>query len=311
MKITDKICIITGSAQGLGKAIALKLLEHGAKVCISDVNASSGQRTLEEFRKFFGKAKVCFIKCDVTKQDELINLFDEAQAFFKVSVVDMLVNNAGINTNLGWKKCMEVNIIGVLTGTDIAMERMKSRKQGCIINVASLAGIISGTGKDGMGYFESKHAVVSLTRTLAADFNDTGIEIKCLCPSWMNTQFTSSITSSPGISKNSKHEMAKSIKSAGGLLDVEYVAQGFIELIKNCGNGAVLGILNNTPFFLIPDTGYATVFVLALTSRIINKITRNTVIGKFHQTLFILIILIVIFALLHEFLHCVFPSHGS
>ena len=79
----------------------------------------------------FGNNNVCFIKCDVTKEDEFQNLFDKAEEFFKVKCIDILVNNAGINTNLGWRKCMDVNIMGVMLGSEMAMERMiKSGKVG-------------------------------------------------------------------------------------------------------------------------------------------------------------------------------------
>ena len=79
----------------------------------------------------FGNNNVCFIKCDVTKEDEFQNLFDKAEEFFKVKCIDILVNNAGINTNLGWRKCMDVNIMGVMLGSEMAMDRMiKSGKVG-------------------------------------------------------------------------------------------------------------------------------------------------------------------------------------
>jgi len=124
MDVSNKVCIITGSAQGLGKAFAVRLLNAGAKVCISDLKQETGEKTLIELRERFGEEQVCFVACNVTVEDDFKNLFDKAEEFFKVSCVDMLVNNAGINTNWGWKKCMEVNIMAVMTGTEIAMERM-------------------------------------------------------------------------------------------------------------------------------------------------------------------------------------------
>ena len=139
MELVNKVAIITGSAQGLGKAFAARLLEVGVKVCISDVNQEKGETTLTELRERFGQDKVCFFKCDVTKDEEFEQLFDEAEKFFKVSCVDILANNAGINTNFGWRKCMEVNIMSVMAGTYIAVERMKKAgKPGQIINTASL-----------------------------------------------------------------------------------------------------------------------------------------------------------------------------
>merc|ERR1711942_346858 len=141
MSVSNSVCVITGSAQGLGKAFAVRLLTAGAKVCLSDLKQETGEKKLAELREIFGEDKVCFVACNVTVEQDFENMFDKAEEFFKVPCVDILVNNAGINTNWGWKKFMEVNIMAVMMGTEIAMERMrKSPKKGQIINVASMAG---------------------------------------------------------------------------------------------------------------------------------------------------------------------------
>ena len=139
MDLNNKVAIITGSAQGLGKAFAVRLLEVGVKVCSSDLNKDKGEAALKELKERFGEDKVYFVPCDVTKEEEFKNLFDKAEEHFKVGCIDILSNNAGINTNYGWRKCMEVNIMAVMNGTEIAMERMKKAgKPGQIINTASL-----------------------------------------------------------------------------------------------------------------------------------------------------------------------------
>merc|ERR1712126_583858 len=108
MQVRDAVCLVTGSAQGLGKAFAVRLLAAGAKVCISDVREEGGLATLKELREKFGEDKVTFVQCDVTKPEQFSKLFDECEAYFKVKCIDLSVNNAGINTNLGWRKCMEM-----------------------------------------------------------------------------------------------------------------------------------------------------------------------------------------------------------
>ena len=139
MDLNKKVVIITGSAQGLGKAFAERLLRDGGKVCISDVNKEKGQEALTELQKKFGVENVCFELCDVTIDEQFRNLFDIAENYFQVECVDILVNNAGINTNYGWRKCMNVNIMAVMNGTEIALERMtKSGKPCQIINTASM-----------------------------------------------------------------------------------------------------------------------------------------------------------------------------
>ena len=157
MDVTGKVCIITGSAQGLGKAFAARLLEAGGKVCISDMNQDRGEATLTELRERFGEEKVCFVACDVTEEEQFRNLFDKAEEFFKVSCVDLLANNAGVNLNFGWKKCLEVNIVSVMLGTEIALERMrKAGKSGQIINTASMAGLGPGLSEKMTAYTVSK-----------------------------------------------------------------------------------------------------------------------------------------------------------
>ena len=157
MDVRGKVCIITGSAQGLGRAFATRLLEGGGKVCISDVNQEKGEDTLAGLRERFGQDKVCFVMCDVTKEEQFVNLFDKTEEFFKVSCVDLLANNAGVNLNFGWRKCMEINIISVMLGTDIALERMrKAGKSGQIINTASMAGFAPGLSEKMAAYTVSK-----------------------------------------------------------------------------------------------------------------------------------------------------------
>ena len=146
MSVRDKVCIITGSASGLGKSYAEILLENGARVCLSDVNEAIGKETLEEFRQKFGQKKVNFVPCDVTKQEQFTNLFDETEKYFE-GQVELLVNNAGVSpAKTGWRNCMDINIYGVMIGTEIALKRMsKSANKGTILNCASLAGFVTGS----------------------------------------------------------------------------------------------------------------------------------------------------------------------
>ena len=94
---------------------------------------------MSEMKDKFGNDRVCFVKCDVTKEEEVKSLFDNAEQYFDVDCVDILVNNAGVNVNLGWRTCLDVNLMGVFNGTMIAVERMKKTDKPCqIINTASI-----------------------------------------------------------------------------------------------------------------------------------------------------------------------------
>ena len=248
MSVKDKVCIVTGSAQGLGKAFAVKLLEAGAKVCISDLKEEDGKKTSLELKEKFGDDKVCFVACDVTKDDQFKELFNKSEEYFKVSCVDLLVNNAGINTNAGWRKCMEVNILAVMTGTEIAMERMrKCGNKGQIVNVASMAGLTPGLGEEMVGYTVSKTGVVALTRTMAKDISRHGVVIKCICPSWTDTEIVSSVK------PDFKAEVEKSVQQMRGKMTPEHVAEGFLRLVTECPNGSAMAVLKGVPYMLVPD----------------------------------------------------------
>jgi len=293
MKVQDSVCLITGSAQGLGKAFAVRLLAAGAKVCISDVREEGGLATLKELREKFGAEKVTFVQCDVTKPEQFSKLFDECEAYFKVECIDLLVNNAGINTNWGWRKCMEVNIIGVMTGTEIALERMKKQpKKGTIVNTASMAGIMAGFAEDSLAYFVSKHGVVTLTRTLNKCFHESGVEVKAICPSWADTEIVSGVDG-----EERKTAINKIVNSMGGLMTVEFVAEAFYSLLTECPRGSCIGVINKMPYFVIPDTSELMVRMMIMMGLVIRKITgRQTIqvsdFNMFFAVLFLLFILL-------------------
>ena len=303
MEMKDKICIITGSAQGLGKEFTKILLHHGAKVCISDIKEDVANKTLKELQHSYGNENVCFVKCDVTKEDEFANLFNETEKKFNVACVDVLVNNAGINTKLGWKKCIDVNMIGVMTGCGIALARMKkASKPGTVINISSMAGIVSPPcgGELVVGYTVSKAGIVALTKDLAKDFRFHGVCFKTLCPAWTDTELVSS--TKEGIPEDRVLELERSIKSAGGLMTPEYVAKGFYKLVTECGNGNIMCVIKDTPFLILPDDAVFKVLISVLIAKFIGTLTGNHVITVQHQKLCCaLIVTILCFIILKLF----------
>jgi len=300
MDVKNKVCIITGSGQGLGKAFAKVLLDNGAKVCISDLNEEKCKPTMEEFENRYGQEFVCFVKCDVTIEEEFVALFDKTEAYFKVNCIDLLANNAGINTNFGWKKCMEVNIMAVMTGTDIALQRMKkASKKGSIVNTASMAGIATGLGEEMVGYTVSKHGVVALTRTLAKDYSHHGVSIKAICPAWADTEIVSSAREKA--TDRDKKMLSQSIKRQGGMMTPEYVAEGFFNLVTKCDNGSVMWSLKDTPYLVIPDDSEIKVILRVIMAKLIGKMTGTDVITVFQQKIFFLAFIIFMIILCNWF----------
>ena len=293
MQVRGKVCIITGSASGLGKEYARILLENGALVCISDVNENNGMQTQQEFKERFGKDVVHFIPCDVTKEEDFIKLYDGTEQSFKRSV-DLLVNNAGVSpAHCGWRKTMDVNIYGVMIGMEIALERMsKSANKGVIINCASLAGFVTGqTGlKNGAAsYYASKHACVALSRDCSNEFKNNGIVIKCLCPAYANT----AIIKIPDPEQQVQFD--KKI-NAIGLMESREVAEGFFKLVTQCKNGSCMALTKDYPAFLIPDYGMGIVLGLGLISKLANKFGGGLeVVKPIHELLCLLILMILLF----------------
>lgn len=287
MDIRDKVCIITGAAQGLGKAFAARLLEAGAKVCISDIDQKVGEAACEELRERFGPANVCFAACDVCNEEQFNNLFDKAEEFFKVSCVDLLANNAGVNTNLGWRKCMAINIISVMLGSEIAQERMrKAGKAGQIINTASMAGFAPGINEEMTSYTVSKHGVVALTRTMGNA--KTGVAHKCICPAWTDTKLVRT-----GMERDQKNEMSDHIKKSGGFMTPDHVAEGFYRLVTQCENGSALAVMKDVPFMLIPDYSLPLLIVLVTLSKLVFKATGPQVVTGNHLLAALLLIVFV------------------
>ena len=138
----DKVAIVTGSAGGLGKEFAKRLLDHGCKVCLSDINQKLGDETRSEFSNVYGSKRIYFVSCDVRKNDQVQNVFKEAKEYFNVEKIDILVNNAGVSDSdkFDWRMVIEINYLGVMNGTTIAMEEM-SKSGGTVVNVASILGL--------------------------------------------------------------------------------------------------------------------------------------------------------------------------
>jgi len=301
--VQGRIVVITGSAQGLGKAFARRLLEGGARVCISDIREEVGEQTCAELGKEFGKENLHFIRCDVTKEDDLTELYDGAEKHFGGSV-DIFCNNAGINHTAGWKKCMEIDIMAVMTGTYLAMERMSKKNGGSgglIINTASAAGIIFADGtkelRDAESYFIAKHGVVALTRSLASQsvLSETGVEVRCICPSFADTNIIRE-----GI--ENVEEARMKIQREYGLMRPEFVAEAYYSLITECSNGDALVVAKDSNFIIYPNISMQLLLLLAAGSRLFG--TR--VFRPWHQALFLIVLLLAFHFILSFLLSFVF-----
>jgi len=295
MEIKGSVVVITGSAQGIGRAVAECLLTEGAKVCLSDVLVDAGKKAREELSGKFGENMVTFIRCNVTNLEDLTALYDGAEKYFG-EPVSIFCNNAGINHTAGWRKCLDVNIVGVMQGTYLAMERMSKQnggQGGLIINTASAAGIIFGNQDPALveanSYIVAKHGVIALTRSLGnkINFAKTGVMVQCVCPNFVDTNLIRE-----GIADAEKAK--EKIKKKFGICKPDDVAKAFLHLIQDCSNGATLVVFPGPGgLFLYPDLSVPILTFLAIGAKVFGRLVFKPV----HQIAFLLLLIIFVFSL--------------
>ncbi|MEQ8481781.1 MAG: SDR family oxidoreductase [Hoeflea sp.] len=194
-RLSGRSCIVTGAAQGIGRAIGEALLDEGGDVCFADINAEMAEEVsrANQERSVRSGGKVAWAAVDVTRRDQVRAMIDKAvDAFGKL---DVKFNNAGINkplnfldvTEENWRTIMEVNGLGVLIGMQEAAKQMISQGGGGkIINTASIA---SRQGFDNVApYCASKWAVVSLTQSGARDLAKHNITVTGFGPGVVATE---------------------------------------------------------------------------------------------------------------------------
>ncbi|WP_018864005.1 acetoin reductase [Thioalkalivibrio sp. ARh3] len=190
MSINDKVALITGAGQGIGRAIALRLANDGADIAIVDMNEEKMQAVAEVARAL-GRNATTF-KADVSKRDEVYAAVDHAEK--ALGGFDVIVNNAGIAsiqaiadlTPEEAEKVFKVNVEGVLWGIQAAAAKFKQRgRKGKIISASSIAGH---EGFPLLGaYSATKFAVRALTQAAAKEFAGDGINVNAYCPGVVGT----------------------------------------------------------------------------------------------------------------------------
>nr|XP_043627062.1 secoisolariciresinol dehydrogenase-like [Erigeron canadensis] len=183
-RLNMKVAFITGGAQGIGETTARLFVKHGAKVVIADIQDDLGQTVCEDI----GLDKALFVHCDVTIESDVENAINVT--LMKYGKLDIMINNAAIvddgklnildNDKLSFERVMSVNVTGVFLGTKHAARAMIPARSGSIIMLGSVSGSIGGIISH--AYSSSKHALVGLTKNIAAELGQYGIRVNCLSP---------------------------------------------------------------------------------------------------------------------------------
>ena len=191
MILSNKVAVVTGAASGIGRAIAEKFISKGAKVIFSDINGDDS--LVSEFGE-----KALFIKCDISKSDEVEKMFD--QVIERFGKLDIIVNSAGIGglggivevTDENWNKVIAINLSGTMFGMREAAKRMKDKKvKGSIINISSILGSVGFKGA--IAYCAAKGGVVQLTRAGALDLAEDQIRVNAIAPGFIETNMTKDV----------------------------------------------------------------------------------------------------------------------
>jgi 3alpha(or 20beta)-hydroxysteroid dehydrogenase len=185
-RLGDRVCLITGGAQGQGAAEAALFVAHGAQVYITDLDGEAGRRTASDTGSVF-------LEHDVASIDDWQRVV--GQVITDTGRIDVLVNNAGIlhtaplsaTTPDMWDRIVAVNQTGVYLGMRTVAPQMTVRRSGSIINVSSVAGL---TGTMFFGYTATKWAIRGMTRSAARDLGPSGVRVNSIHPGVIETSMT-------------------------------------------------------------------------------------------------------------------------
>ena len=190
--LVGRVALVTGGARGIGRATVAGFVREGMRVAIGDLDVEAARTTAREL----GAGTVA-LPLDVTDRASFTAFLDEAER--QLGPVDVVINNAGImpvtpfveESQDSVHRQIDINLHGVITGTQLAIERLSPRRSGHIVNIASQAGK---GGLPGIAtYAATKHAVVGLCESVKAELRGTGVEMHCVMPTVVNTELTSGV----------------------------------------------------------------------------------------------------------------------
>ncbi len=191
-----KNAIVTGSARGIGKAIAMKLAKKGLNIVVSDIMYDEAKQTARELEDFGIKAIA--IKTDVSKVEDVENLI--RITVNELGSVDFLINNAGITrdnltlrmSEQEWDMVIDINLKGTFLCSKFAAKEMMKNRFGRIVNIASVSGILGTAGQ--ANYASSKAGVIALTKCFAREYGARNITVNAIAPGFILTEMTEQLS---------------------------------------------------------------------------------------------------------------------
>jgi len=192
-RLQDKVAVITGGGNGIGRATVLRFLDEGAAVVVADLNEATGAETVSLATAAGHGGRVRFVRTDVADEAQVVRAMEAATAAF--GRLDCVFNNAGVAGAIGpithipveaWDFTMAVLVRGVFLGMKHGARIMKAQGSGgVILSTASVAGLAGGDGPQ--AYSAAKAAVINLTRAVAIELAPDRIRVNAICPGGINT----------------------------------------------------------------------------------------------------------------------------
>ncbi len=197
MKLQNKVALITGGSRGIGAAIAKELAKEGAKVVLTyHSSPDKAQAVLDEIKKIGGDGRI--IKADASSFNDAHNSVEFTLKEF--GALHILVNNAGITkdnlllrmSEQDWDEVINTNLKSVFNYTKAAIKPMMNQREGKIINISSVVGIMGNAGQ--ANYVAAKAGVIGLTKSLAKEFASRNINVNAIAPGYIETDMTAKLT---------------------------------------------------------------------------------------------------------------------
>ncbi|MEX2286410.1 MAG: SDR family oxidoreductase [Planctomycetaceae bacterium] len=200
-RLHDRVAVVTGGGEGIGRATCLRLAEEGAAIVVAEINPRTGAAAAEVVRAAGGRA--IFVETDVSNEKSVQNMVRVAVNEF--GKIDILVNNAAIFVLHGieasvedWRKILDVNVMGPALVAKHVVPEMKKQGGGAIVNLGSISSFIA--QPNFVTYNATKAAIANMTRCMALDLAGDNIRVNAVCPGTVWTQIVERLTKEAGLS---------------------------------------------------------------------------------------------------------------
>lgn len=235
-RLSGKVAIVTGGANGLGEAIATRMAEEGAVIALLDLDEEGGERVAGKLSD--SGAKAAFFTCDVTREDNVSSAISSVAEQF--GSVDILVNNAGIEgvnkpthelALEDWEQVMSVNTTAVFLCTKHAIPHLKRAGSGSIINISSIYGILGGA--DIPPYHASKGAVRVMSKNDALTYAADNIRVNSIHPGFIFTSMVHRYITDAGMTEDDARPVLDAAHPLGGTGEPDDIAWGAVYLASD------------------------------------------------------------------------------